>query len=73
MDIVERLRENKGNGEYWYNWEIRREAANEIERLRKALQKIAESEIDSNVSIAGAASAWAYCLFVAKAALKENK
>ena len=37
MDIVERLREGKSAGGYWRE----KEAADEIERLRKALQLIA--------------------------------
>ena len=35
MDIVERLREFESVQDYWGDWEIAKEAADEIERLRK--------------------------------------
>ena len=35
MDIVERLREFESVKDYWGDWEIAKEAADEIERLRK--------------------------------------
>jgi hypothetical protein len=38
MDIVERLREFESVKDYWGDWEIAKEAADEIERLREALQ-----------------------------------
>ena len=37
MDIVERLREFESVKDYWGDWEIAKEAADEIERLREAL------------------------------------
>jgi len=43
MDIVERLREFESVKDYWGDWEIAKEAANEIERLRK---KITEMDAD---------------------------
>ena len=41
MDIVERLREFESVIDYWGDWEIAKEAADEIERLREALKNIA--------------------------------
>ena len=41
MDIVERLREFESVKDYWGDWEIAKEAADEIERLREALKNIA--------------------------------
>ena len=38
MDIVERLREFESVKDYWGDWEIAKEAADEIERLREALK-----------------------------------
>ena len=35
MDIVEQLREFESVKDYWGDWEIAKEAADEIERLRK--------------------------------------
>ena len=35
MDIIERLREFESVKDYWGDWEIAKEAADEIERLRK--------------------------------------
>jgi hypothetical protein len=35
MDIVERLREFESVKDYWGDWEIAKEAADEIERLQK--------------------------------------
>jgi len=42
MDIVERLRNNKGGESY--TWQTISEAANTIERLRGVLQQIADIE-----------------------------
>jgi len=39
MDIVERLREFESVKDYWGDWEIAKEAADEIERLRNRLEK----------------------------------
>jgi hypothetical protein len=36
MDIVKRLREFESVKDYWGDWEIAKEAADEIERLREA-------------------------------------
>jgi len=38
-DIVERLREFESVKDYWGDWEIAKEAADEIERLRSRLEK----------------------------------
>ena len=38
VDIVERLREFESVKDYWGDWEIAKEAADEIERLREALK-----------------------------------
>ena len=46
MDIVERLRGGKSAGGYWRE----KEAADEIERLREALQKIKKRNPFHNVS-----------------------
>ena len=48
QDIVERLRETAAGGldEYGVHCEIEAEAADEIERLRVALQKIADLKYD---------------------------
>ena len=37
-DIAERLREFESVKDYWGHWEIAKEAADEIERLREALK-----------------------------------
>ena len=55
QDIVERLRKGKSAGGYWRE----KEAADEIERLRKALKKIAD---DDN-----------WCGQIARAALKGDE
>jgi 2-polyprenyl-3-methyl-5-hydroxy-6-metoxy-1,4-benzoquinol methylase len=39
MDIVERLREFESVKDYWGDWEIAKEAADEIERLREELDR----------------------------------
>ena len=39
MDIVKRLREFESVKDYWGDWEIAKEAADEIERLRKENQR----------------------------------
>jgi len=40
MDIVERLREFESVKDYWGDWEIAKEAADEIERLRKEVDEL---------------------------------
>ena len=40
MDIVERLRDFESVKDYWGDWEIAKEAADEIERLQEALVEI---------------------------------
>ena len=57
MDIVERLREGKSAGGYWRE----KEAADEIERLREALQKIAKT------------ADWPTQLTIAKSALQQKE
>ena len=41
MDIVERLRQAETAKDFFEDWKVYKEAADEIERLRKALQLIA--------------------------------
>ena len=76
MDIVERLRNNKGGESY--TWQTISEAANEIERLRVVLQQIADIEHEdiptpqtSNESVTWIVLAMAVGL--AEKALKENE
>jgi len=67
MDIVERLRKFESVKDYWGDWEIAKEAADEIERLREALRYIlthCESDSPPNAK--------ALILFVNNA-LKEDK
>ena len=42
MDIVERLREFESVKDYWGDWEIAKEAADEIERLREEVKELEE-------------------------------
>ena len=39
-DIAERLREFESVKDYWGDWEIAKEAADEIERLRKEVDEL---------------------------------
>ncbi len=68
MDIVTRLRKAQQTfyGDTSIN-ELHMYAADEIERLREALQKIADSQVEIN-----AAGAWSYCVFVAQTALQQK-
>ena len=42
MDIVKRLREFESVKDYWGDWEIAKEAADEIERLREEVKELEE-------------------------------
>ena len=42
MDIVEQLREFESVKDYWGDWEIAKEAADEIERLREEVKELEE-------------------------------
>ena len=64
-DEIERLREELIEAEKYNGYH--QHACLEIERLREALRKIAESEIEIN-----SAQAYAYCVFVAEAALQQK-
>lgn len=66
MDIFERLREFESVKDYWGDWEIAKEAADEIERLREALAQIADFDLYSDYSNAYNMPA------IARAALKES-
>jgi hypothetical protein len=55
MDIVKRLREFESVKDYWGDWEIAKEAADEIEQLRDALQQIADEGSGWGQSVALAA------------------
>ena len=49
MDIVERLREFESVKDYWGDWEIAKEAADEIEKLREErnqLRKVLRMWVD---------------------------
>lgn len=51
MDIVERLREFESVKDYWGDWEIAKEAANEIERLREQAHYHYENGLKKDVEI----------------------
>jgi len=84
-DIVERLRERAENGDGWTR-PVAREAADEIERLRAALQKIATGRPDIPEGADGEGPDWPMHVFalmwaryctelqgIARAALGEAK
>jgi hypothetical protein len=47
MDIVYRLREFESVKDYWGDWEIAKEAADEIERLRSRLENPTEEMLEA--------------------------
>jgi len=51
MDIVERLREFESVKDYWGDWEIAKEAADEIERLREQAHYHYENGLKKDVEI----------------------
>jgi hypothetical protein len=74
MDIVKRLREGKSAGGYWRE----KEAADEIERLREALQQIADKNPFHNQcppinDLQYYAQVIVEMVTIANAALKENE
>jgi hypothetical protein len=77
MDIVERLWEFEFVKDYWGDWEIAKEAANEIERLREALREITKRNPFHNVSPPINKQYYAQIIVemvdVANAALKEGE
>ena len=68
MDIVERLRKGKSAGGYWRE----KEAADEIERLREALQHI-RSLATTPVRQIRLRSFLEQCVWFVNAALKEGE
>ena len=83
MDIVERLREFESVKDYWGDWEIAKEAADEIERLREQVHYHYENGLKKDVEIESLRDAvrWAAPYVqdglrvsaIIKAALKEGE
>ena len=51
MDIVERLREFESVKDYWGDWEIAKEAADEIARLREQCDRMASLATDLAIGL----------------------
>ena len=69
MDIVERLRQAESVKDYFGDWELYKEAANEIERLRGALQYIVENDWKYTEN----GKSFGFLSKIAHAALKEDE